>query len=262
MSSHCSLQTAKDRARLAATRASAPQELARQLACSRREFLRRAAGVALGSSLLPSSLIARAGISTNKRKVVDITFSGGARDQETFAVEGQENIPHLVRELIPRATFFTQVVNRGILGHYVATASLATGAYETINNFASLPPENPTIFEYFRKELRRPSSDAWVVAPSNGFNRIGESSNRSYGPGLGARVILPKHLLSAAMAGGNADYQHLLRDNYETPFYSPELAGNDFELEQLETILRVSADDFKAHARTLSSPDELSVYIV
>jgi len=75
-------------------------------------------------------------------------------------------------------------------------------------------------------------------------------------------VILPKHLLSAAMSGRNADYQHLLRDNYETPFYSPELAGNDFELEQLETILKVSADDFKAHARTLSSPDELSVYIV
>src|SRR5438046_4031725 len=98
MSSHCSLQTAKDRARLAATRASAPQELARQLACSRREFLRRAAGVALGSSLLPSSLIARAGISTNKRKVVVITFGGGARDQETFAPEGQENIPHLRSE--------------------------------------------------------------------------------------------------------------------------------------------------------------------
>jgi hypothetical protein len=37
------------------------------------------------------------------------------------------NIPHLMKELIPQATFFTQVGNRGILGHYVATASLATG---------------------------------------------------------------------------------------------------------------------------------------
>src|SRR5205807_1716273 len=35
----------------------------------------------------------------------------------------------------------------------------------------------------------------------------------------------------------------------------------EFELQQLESILRLSADDFKAHARTLSSPDELSVYI-
>lgn len=228
---------------------------------SRREFLRDAGGLALGSTLL-SSRLARAAMAASKKKVIVITFGGGARDQETFAPEGQENIPLLMRELIPQASFFTQVVNHGILGHYVATASLATGAYETINNFAALPPENPTVFEYFRKQLKRPSSDAWVVAPSNGFNRIGESSNRSYGPGLGARVILPKHLLSAALSGGNADYQHLLRDNYETPFYSPELAGQEFELQQLENILKLSGDDFKAHARTLSSPDELSVYIV
>jgi hypothetical protein len=196
-----------------------------------------------------------------KRKVVVVTFGGGARDQETYAPEGQENIPHLMHELIPQSTFFTQVVNRGILGHYVATASLATGAYETINNFASLPPENPTVFEYFRKDLKRPASDAWVVAPSNGFNRIGESSNRSYGPGLGAQVILPKHLLNAATAG-STDYAHLLRDNYETPLYAPQLGGGEFELHQLEMLLKLSVDDFKTHALTLSSPDELSVYIV
>jgi len=229
------------------------------LARSRREFLRTAAGVALCSAL--TRPLAHASGLTRKNKVVVVTFGGGARDQETFAPEGQENIPHLMHELIPRAAFFTQVVNRGILGHYVATASLATGVYETINNFASLPPDYPTVFEYFRKDLKRPSSDAWVVAPSNGFNRIGESSHRSYGPGLGARVILPKHLLAAAMSGHSTDYQHLLRDNYETPFFSPELGGSEFELQQLERILKLSVDDFKAHARTLSSPDELSVYI-
>jgi hypothetical protein len=238
-----------------------PRELARRVSFTRREFLRDAAGVTLGGTLLGSGMLARAGIPQKKRKVVVITFGGGARDQETFAPEGQENIPHLMRELIPQSTFFTQIVNRGILGHYVATASLATGVYETINNFSSLPPEHPTVFEYFRKDLKRPSSDAWVVAPSNGFNRIGESSHRSYGPGLGARVILPKHLLTAATSGGGADYEHLLRDNYETPFYTPELGGNEFELQQLETLLKLSVNDFKKHARTLSSPDELSVYI-
>ena len=175
--------------------------------------------------------------------------------------EGQENIPHLMRELIPRASFFTQVVNQGILGHYVATASLATGVYETFNNFAAVSPESPTVFEYFRKDLKRPSSDAWVVAPSNGFNRIGESSHRSYGSGLGARVILPKRLLTAATSGSSNNYQHLLRDNYETPYYAPELAGSEFELQQLERLLKLSVDDFKTHAQTLSSPDELSVYI-
>jgi hypothetical protein len=235
-----------------------PREASRQLAGNRRDFLRAATGAALGSTLLAP--FARAATLPKRRKAVVITFGGGARDQETFAPEGQENIPHLMRELIPQSTFFTQVVNRGILGHYVATASLATGVYETINNFASLPPEHPTAFEYFRKDLKRPSSDAWVVAPSNGFNRIGESSHRSYGSGLGARVILPKHLLTAATSGGH-DYQHLLKDNYETPFYAPQLGGSEVELDQLQQILKLSVDEFKAHARTLSSPDELSVYI-
>jgi hypothetical protein len=239
------------------------REISGQLARTRRDFLRTAAGMALGSALLPSGAFARAGVALGKRKVIVVTFGGGARDQETFAPEGQENIPHLVRELIPQSAFFTQVVNRGILGHYVATASLATGVYETINNFASLPPEHPTVFEYFRKDLKRPSSDAWVVAPSNGFNRIGGSSHRSYGPGLGANVILPKHLLTAALSKGRAGYEHLLRDNYETPtYYAPELGGGEFELQQLDRVLKLSVDDFKAHALTLSSPDELSLYIV
>ena len=100
------------------------------------------------------------------------------------------------------------------------------------------------------------------MAPSNGFNRIGESSHRSYGSGLGARVILPKHLLTAATSGRSGDYQHLLRDNYETPYYAPELSGSEFELQQLEMLLKLSIDDFKSHAQTLSSPDELSLYIV
>jgi hypothetical protein len=238
-----------------------PHDISCRFSYGRREFLRSAAGLALGSTLSRSPL-ARAASIPRKKKVVVVTFGGGARDQETFAPEGQENVPNMMRELIPRATFLTQVVNRGILGHYVATASLATGVYETINNFAALPPVNPTAFEYYRKDLKRPSSDAWVVAPSNGFNRIGESNHRSYGQGLGARVILPKYLLKAAMSGSGTDYEHLLRDNYENPYYTPELGNREFELQQLEMILKLSASDFKAHAKTLSSPDELSLYIV
>jgi hypothetical protein len=234
---------------------------AAHLSRSRREFLRDAAGVALGTTLMSASPFLRGATAARKRKVIVVTFGGGARDQETFSPAGQENIPHLIHDLAPQSSFFTQVMNQGILGHYVATASLATGVYETLNNFSAIPPEHPTVFEYFRKDLKRPPSDAWVVAPSNGFNRIGESEYRSFGPGLGARVVLPKHLLAAAMSGGTGDYAHLLRDNYENPLYTPELAGGEVELQQLEMILKLSVDDFKAHALAVSSPDELSMYI-
>lgn len=94
---------------------SSAQDLARQIAITRREFLRAAAGLSLGSGLMTSSLLSHSKIPVKKRKVVVVTFGGGARDQETFAPGGQENIPHLIRELIPQSAFFTQVVN-GFLG--------------------------------------------------------------------------------------------------------------------------------------------------
>jgi len=239
------------------------QGVAQAIAASRRQFLKAATGATLGASLFsfaPLRSLARTIVPG--RKAVVVTFGGGARDEETFMPDGQRNIPHLLGELIPRSTFFTQVVNRGILGHYVATASLATGVYETFNNFAAVRPDNPTVFEYFRKDLKRPAFDAWVVAPSNGFNGIGESGNRSYGDGLGAGVILPKRLLNAALLNGDASgLEHMLRDNYETPLYAPQIGNNTFELHKMSELLKVSVSDFTTHARSLASPDELSVYI-
>src|SRR4249920_2054861 len=157
----------------------------REISLDRRNFLRAATGAAL---FAPTAM--RGMAASKNRKAVVVTFGGGARDDETFMPDGQENIPHLLNELIPQATFLTKVVNQGILGHYVATASIVTGAYETFNNFAAVSPDNPTVFEYFRKDLRRPATDCWVVAPSNGFARIGESGHRAFGRGLGAGVIL------------------------------------------------------------------------
>lgn len=242
-------------------RAGTPREIAQRVACSRREFLHSVTGATAGAALFGFGPV-RATAATHTKKAVVVTFGGGARDEETFMPDGQENIPHLLKGLIPQSTFFTQVVNRGILGHYVATASLATGVYETFNNFASVAPENPTVFEYFRKDLNRPATDAWVVAPSNGFNRIGESGHRAYGSGLGAGVILPKRLLGAALSSaGEAQYEHLLRDNYETPLYTPELSGNQVDLHEMAELLKLSVSDFAVHARNLASPDELSVYI-
>lgn len=239
------------------------ESIAQQAALSRRAFLRSAAIAGAGSRLLGFAPL-RAAALPQAQKTVVVTFGGGARDEETFAPEGQENIPHMMNELIPQATFFTQVVNRGILGHYVATASLATGVYESFDNFADVAPHNPTVFEYFRKGLRRPLNDAWVIAPSNGFNRIGQSGGSLFAPGFGARVVLPKHLLSLALGknASNAGLEFLLQDNYEDLMFTPPSVQNGLELSTLADILHLSVDDFASHAKTLSSADELSVYVM
>ena len=90
-----------------------------------------------------------------------------------------------------------------------------------------------------------------MVAPSNGFARIGESGHKLYGPGLGAGVILPKRLLSAALSSttDGAQYQHLLRDNYETPLYAPTLAGRQIELDDTSLNPHFAYDDTDAKVR-------------
>jgi hypothetical protein len=240
-----------------------PLGVTEAVSCNRRDFLRVVTGATAAASLFALSSGKSLGATRkSKRKAVVVTFGGGCRDEETFMPEGQENIPHLLKELIPQSTFFTRVINRGILGHYVATASLATGVYETFDNFAAVPPDHPTVFEYFRKDLKRPLHDAWVVAPANGFNRIGGSNARLFGPDYAANVILPKRLLKKALSStSDAKYEHLLVDNYETPLLAPEVSGNRIDLHLFSHLMKLSVSDFVAHALTLSSPDELSVYI-
>lgn len=229
---------------------------------SRRKFL---AG-ALGASAMAARPRRILGEAIPGRKVIVVTFGGGARDDETFSELGRANIPRLIGELAPQGTFFPQVVNRGILGHYVATASIAAGRYESLNNFAVEPPASPTIFEYHRKALHRPAQDVWVIAPSNGFDRLGASTHPGYGAAYGAELVLPKRLLAlAAGQGGVRDYASLLHDSYEAPAAMPapgeRTEADQRELERLAGLLRLSLAEFREHARVLQSPDELSLYI-
>jgi hypothetical protein len=240
------------------------QQISQQRAMSRRNFLRSAAVAGAAGRLFGFTPLKATSLPVEPKTVV-VTFGGGARDEETFAPEGQENIPHLMNELIPQATFCTQVVNHGILGHYVATASLATGVYELFDNFADVAPKNPTVFEYFRKGLSRPANDVWVIAPSNGFNRIGQSDGTQFVRGLGAQVILPKHLLATALSKtstSSAGLDFLLQDNYEDPLFTLPAVQSNVQISRLIEMLHLSVNDFVHHAKALSSADELSVYVM
>ncbi len=238
-----------------------------RVSLSRRDFLRATIGATAGSLIGVRSYGARRSSADPKQKVIVVTFGGGARDDETFSIDGQQYIPHLLNTLAPQSCFFTQVVNHGILGHYVATASIATGAYETFDNFVAQPPVHPTIFEYFRKDLRRPADDAWLIAPGSLFAQMGSSRSRRYGPDDGAEVILPKRLLSTVLGGNQGleldSYPSILRDSYETPD-TPDAPRTDAERESIEALLarmKIDRATLRSRASKFESPDDLSVYM-
>ncbi|MGB6975366.1 MAG: hypothetical protein WBD67_11845 [Terracidiphilus sp.] len=238
-----------------------------RISLSRREFLRATVGAAASSVISVRSYGARRSPVNPKQKVIVVTFGGGARDDETFSIDGQQYIPHLLNTLAPQCCFFTQVINRGILGHYVATASIATGAYETFDNFVAQPPVHPTIFEYFRRDLRRPLDDAWVIAPGNLFAQMGSSRSRRYGLDDGAEVIIPKRLLATVLGGTSGmqldSYPYLLRDSYEAPAASdlPVTNGERERMEKMLVRMKLDRAQLRSEAAKFESPDALSLYM-
>ncbi len=235
--------------------------IAHERSISRRAFLWDVARTTAATSVLGTRAFGQSSRRLPARKLVVVTFGGGARDEETFAQEGQRYIPRMLGELIPQATFFTQVVNRGILGHYVANASLATGCYESFDNFTPTPPRNPTLFEYYRRDRDIRADDVWVIAPSNGFDRIGASSHSGYGSGLGATMVLPKQLLGGLAKGDSGAFNHLLMDSYEDTSRVSVSQQRAITLVALAQRLKLPVDQFLAYASRVKSPDELSLYV-
>jgi hypothetical protein len=228
---------------------------------NRRTFLQNAVKASAGTSFFASGrrLLAAP---LRRQKIVVVTFGGGARDEETFAPEGHGNIPNLMNSLLPRSTFFGRVTNGGILGHYVATASLATGVYESFNNFSSTHPVNPTIFEYYRKALARPAHDAWVVAPGDAFSRMASSSSSNFGPHYSAEVVVPKRLLRAVLSHGEREsYSSFLQESYEEPDRYSSDAYDQESLEFIEQRLKINVAQFRQELTALKSPDEMAVHI-
>ncbi len=168
---------------------------------SKRTFL-RAAGLLVAGLVVPQ---ARGGKSPQAmagsgQKVVVVIF-GGVRRAETFSPEGLLNIPHLSRDLLPKALFYDSIRNEGVTAHFNAISSILTGNWQRVDDWGKLAPTTPTVFEQFRKRLGVSRSETWVVASNKALtSMIGASSASDYGPEYGANVVFPKQLMIEAVA--------------------------------------------------------------
>jgi hypothetical protein len=168
---------------------------------SKRAFL-RAAGLLVGGLVMPQVRAAKGpqAAAGSGQKVVVVIF-GGVRRAETFSPDGLENIPHLSQDLLPQALFYPSIRNEGVTAHFNAISSILTGNWQRVDDWGKLAPTTPTVFEHFRKRLRVPQSETWVVASNKALtSMIGASSASDFGPEYGANVVFPKQLMITAVA--------------------------------------------------------------
>lgn len=238
---------------------------------SKRRFLQLAglsiSGQIVGQALPPAD-------PSGSNKVILVTFGGGVRYSETFAPEGQHNIPRLV-SLRPEGYFFKSCVNSGVLSHFNSTASIVTGNWQRVDDFGFQPPAGPTLFEEFRKQTGAGPLDAWAVATNKSFALMGSGSDRSLGQPYGANVVLPKQLLLEAVqdvvkrgaAGGVADrdavlhrLEGVLSEGYEGVGWTIFKAGRQLDRHVRDTLVRGLVEYING-PEAPTSGDELTFFI-
>ena len=167
---------------------------------TRRAFL-RAAGMLMAGTILPTVRADAEPRTFGSGHRVVVIVIGGVRRDETFSPEGQENIPRLATDLLPKSLFYAHARNEGVTAHFNAISSILTGNWQRVDDWGKLAPTTPTIFEQFRKSLKSDAGNTWVVASNKALtNLIGASSDRGFGPAYGANVVFPKQLMLTAVA--------------------------------------------------------------
>ena len=158
-------------------------------AIHRREFL-KAAGGALASASVLSSLSRRAPpepAPTRKTKhLVLIAFAGGVRTRETFGAS--ENVPTL-KAMAGEGVLYTRARTSN-LGHFGAALSIFTGVSEPRGIRENARGNEPTVFEYLRKDLVLPQNEVWITT-SGGEQQVNYAYglHSEYGARYGANTL-------------------------------------------------------------------------
>jgi hypothetical protein len=151
----------------------------------RRTFL---LGASAGALALPAA--ARATwLPTTERKtkhVVLVAFAGGVRTRETFGAPA--NIPTL--EAMAKEGVLYKRVKSSNLGHFGAALSIFTGISEARGIRENARGEDPTLFEYVRKDGGLAANDVWI-STSGGAQQTNYSYglHADYGARYGANTV-------------------------------------------------------------------------
>jgi uncharacterized protein (DUF1501 family) len=172
---------------------------------SRRDFL-RAAGIAVCSSAIHCASQAQTA-SFKTQRVVIIVLGGGVRTLDAFGfnydTQRQDRSPN-ARSLIELATKEGAIfpATRAAGGsHYGASLAIFTGVPEGMTERSMQRTQNPTVFEYVRKQKNIDANKVWLVASSPGQTlNFGYSLHPDYGARYGANVISPEGLLNSELA--------------------------------------------------------------
>ena len=110
----------------------------------------------------------------------------GPRYTETFGDPSHTHIPHIWNDLRPQGTTLTDFRNLGQTKTNPGHTSMITGTWQQIANDGSERPDEPTLFEYYRKTLSAPQFETYVISGKSKLEVCSYSTRADYGAAYGA----------------------------------------------------------------------------
>jgi hypothetical protein len=111
---------------------------------------------------------------------VIIVVIDGARYSETFGSDSLY-IPHIWNQLRPIGTIWTNFYNDGLTKTDPGHSTIASGVWQIIDNKGVGRPEQPTVFEYFRKYTTASEKATAVVVGKYKLDILTYSTHPDYG---------------------------------------------------------------------------------
>ena len=179
------------------------------------------------------------------KRVILVAFAGGVRSRETLATP--TNVPSLKRladegVVYPR----TRAAN---LGHFGATLSILTGIAEARGIRENARGEDPTLFEYVRKDLGFSPSEVWISTSGGAQeSNLAYSLHPDYGAPYGANALDGDGIFNAEFKGildaygqprEMGEQERILLDRMRAAIVDPDQKGSVKAVNTAETCARV-----------------------
>ena len=130
---------------------------------------------------------------------VIIVVIDGPRYSETWG-SAPSNIPNMATRLKPQGVFFSNFYNNGYTYTNSGHTALTTGINQPIDNFDQEFPQQPSIFQLWRKATGKPATAAWLITSKDKLHILANTQNPEWkdqfppsvdcgvsGPGTGYR---------------------------------------------------------------------------
>lgn len=151
---------------------------------------------------VPAASPARAPRAADTRVIIFVI--DGPRNSEFFGDPTHQHIPRIWNELRPQgalcSSFRNQTLTLTVSGH----ASMLTGVWQALANDGSERPQEPTLFEYYRKATGAPPADAVIVSSKDKLIACAYSLDPAYGAAYAAQTDL-------GLATDYDTYDHLIQ---------------------------------------------------